>query len=117
MRGGTTRPSITVLSKAIPLSPPAILRKDRTRPIAIITVVYEALILSLRMAPTKDRAMISDNTVNGEPAPKSVNANPALGISQCYVLRRYFDLVTEHATESNPLPQCDLGRFAGGDRA
>jgi hypothetical protein len=43
-----------------------------------MTVVYDALILSLRMAPKKDKAIISDKTANGELAPKSVNANPAL---------------------------------------
>lgn len=65
--------------------------------------MYEALILSLRMAPKKDRTIISDKTVNGEPAAKSINANPALAIQRCNVSRRYFDLVTEAHDVESPL--------------
>jgi len=58
------------------------------------------LILSLRMAPTKDSTITSDKTVKGEPV-KSVIANPTFVVPVNNWLTKYYALA-----------QTDLGRLA-----
>ena len=74
IRGGTTKPSMMLLSKVMFVSPPPILRKDSARPMVISTVVYETLSFSLRMAAKKENAITSDTMVSGELA-KSTKVN------------------------------------------
>jgi hypothetical protein len=60
IRGGTMKPSMRLLSKLILLSAPPILKNDSVKPIAIMTVGYETLSLSLRIAPRNDRKITSE---------------------------------------------------------
>jgi hypothetical protein len=66
IRGGTMRPSMRLLSKLISLSTPPILKNDSAKPIAIMTVGYEVLSLSLKIAPRNDRKMTNETIVNEE---------------------------------------------------
>jgi hypothetical protein len=66
IRGGTMRPSMRLLSKLTSLSTPPILKNDSAKPIAIMTVGYEVLSLSLKIAPRNDRKMTNETIVNEE---------------------------------------------------
>jgi len=72
IRGGTTNPIMRLLSKVILLSAPPIFKKDSTRPTTIMTVGYEALSLSLRIAPRNDKKITNETTVNGEIARSTI---------------------------------------------
>ena len=65
--GGTTKPSMMVLSNGTLIVLP-ILKSDSTRPMAIMIVGYDALSLALRIAPRKDRKITSDTTATGDQA-------------------------------------------------
>jgi hypothetical protein len=74
IRGGTMKPSMRLLSKLTLLSSPPILKNDNVKPIAIMTVGYEALSLSLRIAPRNDRK-ITNETIAIEVLAKSTMFN------------------------------------------
>ena len=70
--GGTSNPSIMVLSSGMLPSSPEIPRNDTVKPMRIKTVVYETLSFSARIAATNERMITNSAIVNGEVAPNSI---------------------------------------------